>query len=144
MGGRLRQSEQRAISPLFLKKREQKRLRFIFCSQEANRGFPDGVNGKTTATAKNPSCQDRRHKRCRLNPWVLKIPWRRAWQPSPVFLPGESPGQRSLTVYGPGGRKESDMTEQLIHTQEANKNIDTVTRFLPVKQEIFQRRESEK
>ena len=34
--------------------------------------------------------------RCRFNPWVGKIPWRRAWQPTPVFLPGESHGQRSL------------------------------------------------
>ena len=33
----------------------------------------------------------RRHKRCRFDPWVGKIPWRRAWQPTPVFLPGESP-----------------------------------------------------
>ena len=32
-----------------------------------------------------------RHKRCRFNPWVGKIPWRTAWQPTPVFLPGESP-----------------------------------------------------
>ena len=37
----------------------------------------------------------------RFNPWVRKIPWRRAWQPSPVFLPGESHGQRSLAGYGP-------------------------------------------
>ena len=37
-----------------------------------------------------------------LNPWVGKIPWRRKWQPTPVFLPGESQGQRSLlgAVYG--------------------------------------------
>ena len=34
-------------------------------------------------------------------PWVGKIPWRRAWQPTPVFLPGESHGQRSLVGYGP-------------------------------------------
>ena len=39
--------------------------------------------------------------------------WRRKWQPTPVFLPGESHGQRSLTDYSPWGRKESDMTEQL-------------------------------
>ena len=38
-------------------------------------------------------------------------PWRRAWQPSPVLLPGESHLQRSLAGYGPWGRKESDMTE---------------------------------
>ena len=47
------------------------------------------------------------------NPWVGKIPWRRKWQPTPVFLPGESHGQRSLADYSPWGRKESDTTEQL-------------------------------
>ena len=51
--------------------------------------------------------------RTRFNPWVGKIPWRRAWQPTPVFLPGESHGQRSLAGYSPRGCKESDMTEQL-------------------------------
>ena len=49
----------------------------------------------------------------RFNPWVGKIPWRRKWQPTPVFLPGESHGQRSLVGYSPQGRKESDMTERL-------------------------------
>ena len=43
--------------------------------------------------------------------WVGKIPWRRKWQPTPVFLPGESHGQRSLVDYSPQGRKESDTTE---------------------------------
>ena len=46
-------------------------------------------------------------------PWVGKIPWRRAWQPTPVFLPGEFHGQSSLVGYNPWGRKESDTTEQL-------------------------------
>ena len=45
------------------------------------------------------------------NLWVGKIPWRRAWQPTPVFLPGESHGQRSLCGYSPWGHKESDKTE---------------------------------
>ena len=45
-----------------------------------------------------------------------EIPWRREWQPSPVFLTGESHGQRSLAGYSPWGCKESDMTDQLIHT----------------------------
>ena len=40
-------------------------------------------------------------------------PWRRKWQPTPVFLPGESHGQRSLVGYSPRGRKESDMTKRL-------------------------------
>ena len=43
--------------------------------------------------------------------WVGKIPWRRKWHPTPVFLPGESRGQRSLPGYSPGGHKGSDMTE---------------------------------
>ena len=47
------------------------------------------------------------------DPWVWKMPWRRGWQPAPVFLPGESCGQRSLVNYSPWGHKESDMTEQL-------------------------------
>jgi len=42
---------------------------------------------------------------------MRKIPWRRAWQPTPVFLPRESLGQRSLAGYSAWGRKEPDMTE---------------------------------
>ena len=40
-------------------------------------------------------------------------PWRRKWQPTPVFLPGESHGRRSLVGYSPQGRKKSDTTERL-------------------------------
>ena len=47
------------------------------------------------------------------DPWVGKIHWRREWQPTLVFLPGESHEQRSLTGYSPWGHKESDMTEQV-------------------------------
>ena len=50
------------------------------------------------------------------NPWVRKVPWRRRWQPTSVFLPGEFHGQRSLAGYRPWGRKESDKTEWLTHT----------------------------
>ena len=60
---------------------------------------------------KEPTCQCRRWKRCRFNPWVRKIPWRKEWQPTPVFLPGESHGQRSLEGYSPQGHKESDTTK---------------------------------
>ena len=52
--------------------------------------FPGGSSGKESA------CQFRRHKRCRFNPWVRKIPWSRKWQPSPVPVPGKCRGQRSL------------------------------------------------
>ena len=47
------------------------------------------------------------------DPWVRKIPCRKEWQPTPVFLPGEFHGQRSLVGYNQWGRKESDTTEQL-------------------------------
>ena len=60
---------------------------------------------------KEPACQCRRHRRCLFSPRVRKIPWRRAEQPTPVFLPGESHGQRSLVGYSPRGRKELDMME---------------------------------
>ena len=54
-----------------------------------------------------------RCKRLRFHPWVRKIPWRSAWQPTPVFLPGELHRQRSLEGYRPGGRKESGRLKQL-------------------------------
>ena len=47
------------------------------------------------------------------NPWIEKVPWRRERQPTPIFLPGESHGQRSLGGYSPRGGKDSDTTEQL-------------------------------
>jgi len=49
--------------------------------------------------------QCRRLRRHRFNPWVGKIPWRKKWQSTPVFLPGKSHGQWSLTVYSPKGGK---------------------------------------
>ena len=52
-------------------------------------------------------------RRPRFNPWVGKIPWRKKWQLTPVSLPGESHGQRSLSGCSPWGHKELDMTEQL-------------------------------
>ena len=61
------------------------------------------------ASSKEPACQCRRHKRCWFCPWVGRI----QWHPTPVFLPGESHGRRSLVGYSPWGRKESDTTERL-------------------------------
>ena len=54
--------------------------------------LPSWLKGKESA------CQCRGHK---FDPWVGKIPWRRKWQCTPVFLPGESPGQQSLAGYSP-------------------------------------------
>ena len=75
------------------------------------RGYYEGF--LRSAGGKEPTCQCRRHKRCRLNPWVGKIPWRRrAWQPTPIFLPAESHRQRNLAGSSPYGHKELDMTEE--------------------------------
>ena len=70
-------------------------IAFILLRYVPSVGFPGGASGK------EPTCQCRQHKRHMLNPWVRKIPWRRSWQPTPVFLPGESHGQRSLVGYNP-------------------------------------------
>ena len=63
------------------------------CSPES---FPGG------SSSKESDCQCRRCRRCGFDPWVGKIPWRRAWQPTPVFLPGEphDRGAWQATAYG--------------------------------------------
>ena len=60
------------------------------------------------------------------DPWIRKICWRRVWQPTPVFWPGESQGQRSLVGYSLWGHKELDMTEATWYThtfEEKDSNI---------------------
>ena len=52
-------------------------------------------------SSKESTCQFRRHKTCSLDPCVRKIPWRRKWQPAPMFLPEKFHGQRSLAFYSP-------------------------------------------
>ena len=56
-------------------------------------------------SGKEPACQSRRLRRCGFSPWVRKISWSRKWQPTSVFSPGESHGQRSLAGHSPWGRK---------------------------------------
>ena len=62
---------------------------------------------------KESTCQCRRHMRHGFDYWVGKIPWRRKWQPTPVFLPGKSLGQRRLVATVHGVTKELGRTEQL-------------------------------
>ena len=73
-------------------------------------GFPGGFRGK------EPACQCRRHKRWRFDPQVGEIPWRRKWQPTPVFLPGKFHGQRSLGGYSPWGCRVRHNWSNLAHT----------------------------
>ena len=63
-------------------------------------GFPGGSDGQESACNAGDG----------FSPWVGKIPWRRGWKPTVVFLPGESHGQRSLAGYNPRSHKESDTT----------------------------------
>ena len=72
---------------------------------------------------KESACQ---RKRCGFDPWVRKIPWRRKWQPIPVFLPGKFDGQRSLAGYSPQGHKKSNTTAKLnthMHTHTHTRAI---------------------
>ena len=64
-------------------------------------------------SGKEPTCQCRRYKRCGFDPWLQKILWKRKWQPTPIFLPGEFHGQKSLAGYNQWDRKELDTTEWL-------------------------------
>ena len=72
--------------------------------------------------------QCRSLRRHRFNPWVGKMPWRRRWQPTPAFLPGESHRLRSLAGYSLWVRKELDMTEQL-STQAGSLRLSSTVRF---------------
>ena len=71
------------------------------------KGFPRWLSGKES------TCQCRRCKKLRFDPWDAKILWSRKWQPTPVFLSEKSYAQRSLVGYSPGGGKELDTTVQL-------------------------------
>ena len=90
-------------------------MQSLFNKQKSQMGFPGGLA--------EVYLQCRRCKRRRFNPWVGKIPWRRAWQPTPVFLPGESHGQGSFTDYSPWSRKESDTTEVTEHPCKSQKSL---------------------
>ena len=76
-------------------------------------------------SGKESTCQCKRH---RFHPWIRKIPWKREWQPTPVFLPEKSHRQRTLTSYSPWGCKESDIaTKQqqlpVINCELKNNNV---------------------
>ena len=88
-------------------------------------GFPGGTSGK------QPACQCRRHKRCGFNPWVGKIPRRRAWQPPPV-LSGESPRTKK-----PGGLWSIGLQSNLVAAAAAARLITRILAdaFIPRIQE---------
>ena len=75
-----------------------------------NKGIPGDTVGK-----ESPCNAGDTGSICRLGSQAEKIPWRRAWQPTPEFLPGPSHGQRSLAGCGPQGRIETDTSEVTVH-----------------------------
>ena len=81
--------------------------KFIFQSFIILTGLPRRFSGKES------TYQCRRFRICMFDPWLSKIPWRRKWQPAPVFLPGKFHEYRSLVGYSPWGHKELDMSAQL-------------------------------
>ena len=101
----------------------------VFCPGESHRlHSPRGCQESDTTeqlllthscfpgdTSGTDACLCRRHKRLGFDPWFRKTPWWREWQPTPVFLPGDSRGQRCLEGYSPLGRKESDTIEVTWH-----------------------------
>ena len=96
------------------------------CALYIKWNFPGGASGK------EPASHCRRCKRCGFDPWVGKIPWRRERQPTPVFLPGESHGQRNLVSYSPWGPKESHTIEATEHT-----GINRVKIFFIIQEPMF-------
>ena len=90
----------------------------IKCSEIQIIGVPKRKDFQGYSSGKERRCQCRRHKGHWFNPWVKKIPWRREWQLTPVFWPGESHGQRSLVGYSPWGCTELDLSEQTQYTKK--------------------------
>ena len=89
-----------------------------FCYQKMLSGFPGGTRSE------EPAYQSRRQKRCRFDLWVRKTSWRRKWLPTPVLLPGEFHGQRSLVGYSSCSHKESDTAERLTHKNHRSPQQD--------------------
>ena len=82
-------------------------LHNIYTVLGITRGFPGGSVVKNLPATQEPSRG--------FDPWVGKIPWRRKWQPTAVFLPGKSCGQRSLAAYSAWGCKELDTAHTRAH-----------------------------
>ena len=96
----------RVSSLIFWQSFQMETLSYAHRNDCLKSGLPRWLSGKESTN----QC-----RRLGFNPWAGKIPCRRKWQPTPVFSPGESHGQRSLAGYSPWGPSESDTTEWLIN-----------------------------
>ena len=91
---------------------------------QQNSGFPRQLSGKEFA------CQCMRHRRCGFDPWDWKLPLWMAWQPTSVFLPGKSHGQRRREGYSPWGCKELGVTQRLsTHAHKQNSKATLLFTF---------------
>ena len=88
----------------FYKYKVKEKPQAHYCNNHLWSGLPQWLSGRVCLRC-------RRHRRGKLNPWVRNIPWKRDWQPTPVFLSGKSQGQRSLMGYSLWGQRESNTTE---------------------------------
>ena len=79
---------------------------------------------------KNTPAKCKRYKRHGFDPWARKIPWRRTWQPSSVFLPRESHIQKSLVGYSSWGHKESDTTELCIDQKAQPRSFSSFSNYV--------------
>ena len=109
----------------------EKGTEVFFRVSNVTKGFPGG------SVVKNLPGQCRR---CGFNPWIGKILWRRKWQPTPVFLPGESHGQRSLAGCSPWGCKELDMTYRLNNSNQVAKATQFLSGSQPTKPVLSEQR----
>ena len=100
----------------------------VFCSTESAVSFifywfKETMELSRWCSGKEFAWQCRRHRRCRFDPCTRKIPWRRKWQLTPVFLPGKLHGQRILVGYSLWGRKEWDVTWRVSMHAHTKKSI---------------------
>ena len=91
-------------------------LRNTVCSAIFNLPLDIKLRLPRQHNGKESTCQCRRCEKCGFDLCLKKIPWSRIWRPAPVFLPGESHGQRNLVGYRPGGCKEFSDTMVHVHT----------------------------
>ena len=85
---------------------------FVFFGQIPRNGI---APSQVALVVKNPATNSGDLRDTGSIPGVEKLPWRRVGQPTPLFLPGESHGQKSLEGYSPWSRKKLDMTEATCH-----------------------------
>ena len=90
----------------------------------------DLMGARGSSVGKEPACNAGDAKDMGLSPRSGRSPWRRAWQPTPVFLPEESHWQRSLAGYSPWGHKELDMTEATEHSTAHTEVFNEYTRYI--------------